>query len=101
MALYTILIGNPQKTPQDARGETRFKSWWRLVGSAVEHAAKLLRPDGVSEVKFKDLFLENEDEDTDALSLAEALEMIVKHWGDGRENVHSGRRHSVHQINGL
>ena len=40
-ALYTILLGNPQlKTPRDAEGKTRFKMWWRLVGSAVEHAAR-------------------------------------------------------------
>ena len=40
-ALYTILLGNPQlKAPRDADGKTRFKMWWRLVGSAVEHAAR-------------------------------------------------------------
>ena len=39
-ALYTILLGNPQlKAARDAPGKTRFKMWWRLVGSAVEHAA--------------------------------------------------------------
>jgi len=39
-ALYTILLGNPQLDP-DRRGEpeTRFKTWWTLVGSAIEHAA--------------------------------------------------------------
>ena len=41
-AFYTILLGNPQlKAARDAPGRTRFKMWWRLVGSAVEHAAKL------------------------------------------------------------
>ena len=35
-ALYTILLGNTQlKAPRDAEGKTRFKLWWRLVGSAV------------------------------------------------------------------
>ena len=42
-ALYTILLGNPQlKAARDAPGKTRFKMWWRVVGSAVEHAAKLV-----------------------------------------------------------
>ena len=45
LALYTILLGNPQlKTAHDAPGKTRFKMWWRVVGSAVEHAAKLYAP---------------------------------------------------------
>ena len=36
-ALFTILLGNPQlKQPRNAEGKTRFKMWWRLVGSAVE-----------------------------------------------------------------
>ena len=39
-AFYTILLGNPTlKKPRDAPMQTRFKMWWRLVGSAVEHAA--------------------------------------------------------------
>jgi hypothetical protein len=39
-ALDTILLGNPfLRTPMGTTGKTRFKVWWRLVGSAVEHAA--------------------------------------------------------------
>jgi hypothetical protein len=38
-SFYTILLGNPTlKQPRDAPMKTRFKMWWRLVGSAVEHA---------------------------------------------------------------
>jgi len=61
-ALYTILLGNPQlKTPHDADGKTRFKMWWRLVGSAVEHAAGL-----TGEVlDFQRLFTAQEEEDED------------------------------------
>lgn len=44
-AFYTILLGNPQlKAARNAPGKTRFKMWWRLVGSAVEHAADYLLP---------------------------------------------------------
>ena len=39
-ALFTILLGNPTlKEARDAQMKTRFPTWWRLVGSAVEHAA--------------------------------------------------------------
>ena len=31
------------KATRDAEGKTRFKMWWRLVGSAVENAARLDR----------------------------------------------------------
>lgn len=41
-ALYTIVLANPQlKTPVEP--QTRFKEWWHLVGSAIEHAAAELR----------------------------------------------------------
>ena len=40
-AFYMVLLGNPTlKEPRDAPMKTRFKMWWRLVGSAVEHAAE-------------------------------------------------------------
>jgi hypothetical protein len=76
-ALYTILLGNPQlKAPRDGEGKTRFKMWWRLVGSAVEHAAKL----GGHELDFKKLFVEQEEDDEDSATLADALEVLVKKW---------------------
>jgi hypothetical protein len=41
-ALYTILLGNLElDKPRDALAKTRFRMWWRLVGSAVERAARL------------------------------------------------------------
>ena len=80
-AFYTILRGNPTlKQPRDALMKTRFKMWWRLVGSAVEHAAMLAKPD--REVDFQKLFLSREDEDEDSTSLAEALEIMLKRWPD-------------------
>jgi hypothetical protein len=40
-ALYTILLGNPAlDLPRGAAMKTRFKMWYHLVGSAVEHAAQ-------------------------------------------------------------
>ena len=78
-ALYTILLGNPQlKEPRDAPGRTRFKMWWRLVGSAVENAAKLAG----QELDFQKLFITQEEDDEESASLAEALDVLVKTWPD-------------------
>src|SRR5262249_33693181 len=53
-ALYTVLLGNPMLgSPPDAEAKTRFKVWWRLIGSAVEHAARLAGRD----LDFQSLFL--------------------------------------------
>ena len=76
-ALYTILLGNPQlKAARDAEGKTRFKMWWRLVGSAVEHAAKLAG----HELDFQKLIVTQEEDDDESASLADVLEVLVKKW---------------------
>ena len=76
-ALYTIMLGNPQlKEKPDAEGKTRFKMWWRLVGSAVEHAAKLTG----KELDFQQLFLAQEVDDEESASLADMLEVLMKAW---------------------
>jgi hypothetical protein len=78
-AFYTILLGNPAlKQPRNAPMKTRFKMWWRLVGSAVEHAARLANPD--RDVDFQKLFLVREDDDEDSTSLADALEIMLQKW---------------------
>ena len=78
-AFYIILLGNPTlEKPRDAPMRTRFKMWYRLVGSAVEHAATLANPDRA--VDFQNLFLAREDEDEDGTSLAEALAAMLNQW---------------------
>ena len=78
-ALYTILLGNPQlKAPRDAEGKTRFKMWWRLVGSAVENAARLAG----HELDFQKLFVTQEEDDEESASLADVLDVLVKTWPD-------------------
>jgi hypothetical protein len=78
-ALYTILLGNPAlDQPRNAQAKTRFKMWWRLVGSAVEHASKLISPH--QNLDFQSLFLTQEEEDEDTASLAEALAIMAKQW---------------------
>jgi hypothetical protein len=72
-ALFTILLGNPTlDKPRNAQMHTRFKLWWRLIGSAVEHAAK----QAGKEIDFRQLFKEAEEDDEDAASLAEVLEVL-------------------------
>jgi hypothetical protein len=83
-ALYTILLGNPSlDLAQDAPMKTRFKMWYRVVGSAVEHAASCAAsldpdvehmPDRV--LDFGKLFLDQEADDEDATSLAEMLHAL-------------------------
>jgi hypothetical protein len=75
-ALYTIMLGNPA-LKSDAAGGTRFKTWYRLVGSAVEHAAGLVG----EYVDFQKLFLAQEaDGDEDMGTLAEALVVMARRW---------------------
>jgi hypothetical protein len=73
-ALYTILLGNPQlKAAHDAAGKTRFKMWWRLIGSAVENAATLAG----QQLDFQSLFLTQEEDDEDSATLADVLEVLM------------------------
>ena len=81
--LYTILLGNPELTkPLDAPSKTRFKTWWRLVGSAVEHAAKCMRKEQglISEIDFEKLFLEQRQQEEEAMSKADALLAMKEQW---------------------
>jgi hypothetical protein len=86
-ALYTILLGNPAlDLPRGAAMKTRFKMWYRLVGSAVEHAAQCaasLDPDvdhlpEQPVVDFGAMFLEQEGEDEEATSVGEMLTSLAE-----------------------
>jgi hypothetical protein len=91
-SLYTILLGNPRFRGSNKPLETRFKAWWALVGQAVEHAAVQHKrhADGLvcdrlascppRAICFKDLFLEQEEDDEESASLADALVVLVKHY---------------------
>jgi hypothetical protein len=76
-AFYTILLGNPMLAQsQDAEARTRFKMWWRLIGSAVEYAAGLAG----EPLDFRAMFLEQEQDEEDSASLADALDIMSKEW---------------------
>jgi hypothetical protein len=96
-ALYTVLLGNPRRDPKNKDLEprlTRFKEWWDLVGSAVEHAAKLAKKEsrgkkinshvddvsGPPPVSFKDLFLTQEEDEEESASLTDALALLSEKW---------------------
>jgi hypothetical protein len=95
-ALYTILLGNPRRrTGKYPPPETRFKVWWDLIGSAVEHAAGLAVDyvEGLvadpyprcppARVSFKDLFRRAESEDTQTESITIVLERLRHLWPSG------------------
>ncbi len=100
-ALYVVLLANPALRPgSSVLPQTRFKLWWRLVGSAIEHAAGL-HVEATAErvaamvadppeqppvaINFRDLFLSQEEEEEEGASLADALAALGERWSDGKE----------------
>jgi hypothetical protein len=88
-SLFTLLLGNPHRDSVEA--DTRFKDWWRLCGSAVEHGARqhcnmsflyegLPRPQPIS---FRQEFLFQEDEEEEGASLGEMLSALDDQWPKG------------------
>jgi hypothetical protein len=95
-ALYTLLLGNPRLRSDDQTpAETRFKTWWHLVGAAVEYAAhehldyvKALAVDHdttcpPTSVRFRTMFLAGEADEEQTSSLAIVLRAIRERWRDG------------------
>ena len=99
-ALYTILLGNPRlrdRNPEQA--PTRFKTWWHLVGSAVEHAAgqhvqiteeavRCLVADPQTTcpptpIRFAELFLAGEADEEQSAGLATVLDVLRRRWPNG------------------
>jgi hypothetical protein len=92
-AMYTILLGNPSlRLPRSALMATGFKMWQRTVGSAIEHAAACVtrrafeldtscgldsakRP---HDVAFKQLFLAQEQSDSESVGTLEALRILQR-----------------------
>jgi phage/plasmid primase-like uncharacterized protein len=83
-SLYTILLGNPTlDLPRDAQMQTRFKLWYRLIGSAIEYAATLAQ-EGKEKpaIAFNDLFRRQKDDDVDDASLGDVLAQMKVLWPD-------------------
>lgn len=100
-ALFTVLLGNPRlDQPRDAAGKTRFKLWWRLIGSAVEHGARCA---GLGEIDFEELFLNQEQDDEDTNTLVDVFNTMLELWpndSDGSPTVFLARDVADH-INGF
>lgn len=95
-ALYTILLGNPRLRAENAPApETRFKAWWHLVGSAVEHAAAqyqahvaaltldlnpVCKPEAVS---FAAMFKSADEEDEQTVAVMVVLKALRSRWPGG------------------
>jgi hypothetical protein len=92
-ALYTILLGNPMfRARLNVAPQTRFKTWWRLIGQPVEFAAQqhkervaALAMDAhetcpATSINFKNLFLVQEEEDEESSSFADVLAVLVEKW---------------------
>lgn len=74
-ALFTLLLANPSPGPEAQRpARTRFKAWYQLVGSAVEHAVTL----SGGSLDFQSVFLAQEEEESS--SLADALGALSEKW---------------------
>ena len=83
-AIYTILFANPRLGKHDVdQAETRFKTWWHLVGSAIEHAAKEVG----EKVHFRDLFQDSESDDEQSNDLATVLNVMAQKWPTGARAV--------------
>jgi hypothetical protein len=95
-AFYTVLLGNPTlKLKRNAQMKTRFPVWQRLVGSAIEHASKVMAdrtelgahepgdPARPVAIDFDELFKKNEADDEESGGLAEALDTIKRRWPTG------------------
>ena len=81
-AIYTILLSNPRLREKEAApAETRFKAWWHLIGSAVEHAAGKHKK--CEKVSFKDKFRVGEADDEQSGNLGWLLGMLKDKWKDG------------------
>ena len=61
-ALYTLLLWQPAEKRVERASETRFKTWWRLVGEPLELVSALVgRP-----ISFQQAFERNETTDEEA-----------------------------------
>jgi hypothetical protein len=75
-ALYTILVAGVRCRPDDAIPKTRFKTWWKLVGWPVEHAAGLWG----HAFDCAALSRAEEAEDAENLAIAEFLAVCLRIW---------------------
>ena len=94
-AFYVVLRANPQLVDPKAP-KTRFKTWWHLIGSAMEHAAACLVEAETNQIldaesaqapaeriDFGAIFRDVEGEDEEATSLGDVLDALKDVWPTG------------------
>jgi hypothetical protein len=93
-AIVIILLGNPLFHSGSVPPQTRFKTWWSLIGRPVEYAAQQHKEYVAAfvmdahptclpaSINFKDLFLVQEEDDEESASLADALAALADEWPD-------------------
>jgi hypothetical protein len=95
-ALYIVMLGNPRlRAKHRVPAETRFKTWWHLIGSAIEHGAALLvkelewmvvdrlKEAPPTKISFRDMFdaFEADEEQTSAIAIV--LDTLNTRWATG------------------
>jgi hypothetical protein len=58
---------------------TRFKTWFRMIGAAIEHAAACC---GHKEITFAGMFRALDDQDEDSATLEEFLTILLRAFRD-------------------
>jgi hypothetical protein len=98
-ALYTILLGNPMlDTLTGTATKTRFPMWYRLVGSAVEHAGRCYeaaypQEKGIAAIEYDQVFAKQKTSDEEGTGLGEMfheLDEIMHGWRRSRTNQDDG-----------
>jgi hypothetical protein len=81
-----MLLGNPRLRAFDpSPAETRFKTWFHLVGSAIEHAAQqhAKRDTDARAINFREIFREGEAGEEQSDGLAVVLNTLSENWPNG------------------
>ena len=93
--LYRDARQPPPSSRQPSPGETRFKTWWHLIGSAVEHGARQLveeveclvvdapRQAPPVKISFREMFNAFEAEEEQSSALATVLDVLASRWSQG------------------
>jgi hypothetical protein len=81
-ALFCIMVSNPELQKPVANIDTRFKTWHRLIGSALQYAAECAKGviENTEDISFKDLFLKQDENDDDTAGLGEMLDILHRRW---------------------
>ena len=64
------------------QADTRFKTWWHLVGAPIEHAASLIDFPG-DRIRFRDEFMANEADDEQGSALADVMTILANQQWPG------------------